>query len=63
MKILVGCEFWGIVRDAFLQKGHEAMSCDLLPTETPGPHWQGNIMAILDDGWDMAVFHPPCTHL
>ena len=63
MKILIGCEFSGVVRDAFLQRGHDAMSCDLLPTEVDGPHYQGNILEILNDGWDLAIFHPPCTHL
>jgi hypothetical protein len=60
---LVGCEFSGVVRDAFLAKGHDAMSCDLLPTEVPGPHHQGSVLDILGDGWDLAIFHPPCTHL
>lgn len=63
MKVLVGCEFSGVVRDAFIARGHEAMSCDLLPTERPGPHYQGDVRAILGDGWDLAIFHPPCTHL
>jgi len=63
MKVLVGCEFSGIVRDAFLMAGHEAVSCDLLPTESPGPHIQGNILDHLDDGWDLGIFHPPCTYL
>ena len=63
MKVLVACEFSGIVRDAFLAEGHDAMSCDLLPTERPGPHYQGNVFDILDDGWDMMLAFPPCTHL
>ena len=63
MKVLVGCEFSGIVRDAFIAAGHEAMSCDLLPTESPGPHYEGDIFDIIDDEWDLAIFHPPCTHL
>lgn len=63
MKILVGCEFSGVVRDAFIKLGHDAVSCDLLPTEVPGPHYQGNVMDIINDGWDGAIFHPPCTHL
>lgn len=64
MKILIGCEFSGIVRDAFLDKGHNAISCDLLPTEKPGgPHIHGDISVILNEGWDMMIAHPPCTHL
>lgn len=63
MKVLVGCEFSGIVRDAFIRRGHDAMSCDLLPTEAPGPHYQGDIRDVLDYPWDLAIFHPPCTHL
>lgn len=63
MRVLVGCEFSGTVRDAFLRRGHDAMSCDLLPTEVPGPHYEGDVRDILFDGWDLAIFHPPCTHL
>ena len=63
MKILIACEFSGIVRDAFIKKGHEAMSCDLLPTERPGPHYQGDVFDIIEDGWDMMIAHPPCTYL
>lgn len=63
MKVLIACEFSGIVRDAFIAKGHDAMSCDLLPTERPGPHYQGDVRDILGDGWDMMIAHPPCTHL
>jgi hypothetical protein len=63
MKVLIGCEFSGTVRDAFIAKGHNAVSCDLLPTENPGPHYQGNVIDILGQGWDLAIFHPPCTHL
>lgn len=63
MKVLVACEFSGVVRDAFIKKGHNAMSCDLLPTESPGPHYQGDVMDIIDDGWDLMIAHPPCTHL
>jgi hypothetical protein len=51
------------VRDAFLARGHDAMSCDLLPAETPGPHYQGDVMDIINDGWDLMVAHPPCTYL
>lgn len=63
MKILIACEYSGIVRDAFIRKGHEAMSCDLLPTEQPGPHYQGNVLDIINDGFDMMIAHPPCTRL
>jgi hypothetical protein len=62
-RILVACEFSGIVRDAFIARGHYAMSCDLLPTEKPGPHYQGDVRDVLDDGWDMMVCFPSCTHL
>ena len=63
MKILVACEYSGTVRDAFIRGGHEAMSCDLLPTDAPGPHYQGDVMDIIGDGWDLMVAHPPCTYL
>ena len=63
MRILIACEFSGIVRDAFLKRGHDAWSCDLLPTEKPGPHIQGDVLEIFDDGWDMMISHQPCTHL
>lgn len=63
MRVLIACEFSGIVRDAFIAKGHDAMSCDLLPTERPGPHYQGDVLEILNDGWDMMIAHPPCTRL
>jgi hypothetical protein len=63
MKILIGCEFSGTVRDAFIAKGHDAWSCDILPTEKPGNHLQCDLREILYDNWDMAIFHPPCTHL
>lgn len=63
MRILVACEYSGAVRDAFIAMGHDAVSCDLLPTETPGPHYQGSVLDILDDGWDMMIAFPPCTHL
>ena len=63
MKVLIACEFSGIVRDAFIAKGHDAVSCDLLPTEKPGPHIQGDVLEILEDGWDMMIAHPPCTYL
>jgi len=63
MKVLIACEFSGIVRDAFSAKGHDAWSCDLLPTEKPGNHIQCDVLGILDDGWDLMVAHPPCTYL
>ena len=63
MKILIACEFSGIVRDAFIKKGHGAISCDLLPTERPGPHYQGDVFDILSEDWDMMIAHPPCTYL
>lgn len=63
MKILIACEFSGIVREAFKAKGHDAWSCDLLPTEIPGNHIQQDIFFHLNDGWDMMLAFPPCTHL
>lgn len=63
MKVLVACEYSGKVRDAFIRKGHDAMSCDLLPTDVEGPHYVGNVLDILDQGWDLMVAHPPCTYL
>lgn len=63
MKVLVACEYSGVVRDAFLARGHDAMSCDLLPTEVAGPHHQGDVRDVLYDDWDLMVAHPPCTHL
>ena len=63
MKVLVACEFSGVVRDAFTAKGHDAISCDILPTDKPGSHYQGDVFDIINDGWDMAIFHPPCTYL
>lgn len=63
MKVLVGCESSGVVRDAFIKLGHEAMSCDLLDTESPGPHYKGDLFDVIDYPWDLAIFHPPCTHL
>ena len=63
MNVLVACEFSGIVRDAFLARGHDALSCDLLPTEKPGPHYQGDLFDVIDYPWDLAIFHPECTHL
>ena len=63
MRVLVACEYSGTVRDAFTARGHYAMSCDILPTESEGPHYQGDVMDVLNDGWDLMVAHPPCTHL
>lgn len=63
LNVLVACEESGAVRDAFIARGHYAMSCDLIPTSSPGPHWQGDVMEILYAGWDLMVAHPPCTFL
>lgn len=63
MRVLVACEYSGTVRDAFIAMGHEAMSCDLLPTDAPGPHYQGDVFDIINDGWDLMIAHPPCTYL
>ena len=63
MKVLVACEYSGAVRDAFIARGHDAMSCDLLPTDAPGPHYQGDVRDLLDYPFDLMVAHPPCTHL
>lgn len=63
IKVLIACEYSGVVRDAFIARGFNAMSCDLLPTEKPGPHYQGNVFDIIGDGWDLMIAHPPCTHL
>ena len=63
MRVLVACEYSGAVRDAFRAMGHDAVSCDLLPTDVPGPHHQGSVLDIIDDGWDMMIAFPPCTHL
>lgn len=63
VRVLVACEFSGIVRDAFKARGHDAWSCDLLPTEIPGQHIRGDVLAHLNDGWDLMIAHPPCTHL
>jgi hypothetical protein len=60
--VLVGCEESGVVRDAFLRAGHDAMSCDLLPTRSPGPHYHGDVFDVIDYPWDLAIFHFPCTH-
>lgn len=63
MRVLVACEFSGTVRDAFVASGHEAMSCDLLPTESPGNHYQGDVRDVIGDSWDLMIAHPPCTYL
>lgn len=62
--MLIACEFSGVVRDAFIARGHSAMSCDLLPTEAPGPHYRGDVRDVLVAGyWDLMIAHPPCTCL
>jgi len=66
MRVLIACEYSGVVRDAFIAKGHDAMSCDLLPSESPGPHHQGDIKDLFgsfDLKFDLMIAHPPCTHL
>ena len=63
MRILVACEYSGTVRDAFAKLGHFAMSCDILPTDKPGNHYQGDVMDIIDHDWDLMIAHPPCTYL
>jgi hypothetical protein len=63
MRVLVACEFSGTVRDAFIRAGHEAVSCDLLPTESGGPHYEGDVFDIIEAGWDLMIAHPPCTYL
>jgi len=63
LRVLIACEYSGRVRDAFKALGHDAMSCDLLPTEEPGNHYQGDVKDVIYDGWDLLIAHPPCTHL
>ena len=63
LKVLVACEYSGRVRDAFIGGGHDAMSCDFLPTDAPGPHYQGDVRDVLDYPWDLMIAHPPCTDL
>jgi len=63
MRVLVACEFSGRVRDAFLKRGHDAISCDILETESPGPHYVGDVRDLLNQEWDLIVAHPPCTYL
>jgi hypothetical protein len=63
MKVLIACEFSGVVREAFKARGHDAWSCDLLPTEIPGKHFEGDVFQIINGGWDLMIAHPPCTYL
>lgn len=63
MKVLIACEYSGTVRDAFIARGHDAISCDLLRTVKPGPHYEGDVFDIINDGWDLMIAHPPCTYL
>lgn len=63
LRVLVACEYSGVVRDAFIARGHDAVSCDLLPTDSPGPHRQGDVRDLLGEGWDLMIAHPPCTYL
>ena len=63
MRVLVACEYSGTVRDAFIRKGHSAWSCDILPTDVPGPHYQCDVREIIDNDWDLMIAHPPCTYL
>lgn len=63
MHVLIACEFSGIVRDAFIAAGHDAVSCDLLPSERPGPHWRADVLDVLEAGWDLMIAHPPCQYL
>ncbi|MCK5608507.1 hypothetical protein KAR91_41885 [Candidatus Pacearchaeota archaeon] len=63
MKVLIACEYSGVVRDAFIARGHDAISCDFEPTEKPGPHYLGDVFDIIGEGWDMMIAHPPCTRL
>ena len=63
LKVLVGCEYSGTVRDAFRRLGHDAMSCDILPTDVDGPHHQGDVFDLLGQRWDLIIAHPPCTAL
>ncbi len=62
MEVLVACEESGVVRDAFIAAGHRAMSCDLLPSRSAGPHYEGSVMDVIDYPWDLMIGHPPCTH-
>lgn len=62
-KILIACEYSGTVRDAFIKLGYNAISCDILPTDKPGPHYQGDVKDLLKEKWDLIIAHPPCTYL
>lgn len=62
LRVLIACEFSGIVRDAFAARGHEVLSCDLEPSEKAGPHYQGSVFDVIDYPWDIGIFHFPCTH-
>lgn len=62
LRVLVACEYSGTVRDAFIRRGHDAISCDILPTESPGPHYQGDVRDLLSEPFDLMVAHPPCTY-
>lgn len=63
MRVLVACEYSGTVRDAFIKLGHDAMSCDIIPTDVPGPHYEGDVLDVINDEWDLMIAHPPCTYL
>ena len=64
MKVLIACEYSGVVRDAFIAAGHDAISCDLLPTDSPGPHFRGDVFDLLArESFDLMIAHPPCTYL
>ena len=63
LKVLIACEFSGTVREAFAKRGHDAWSCDLLPSDVAGQHYQGDVMDLIGDDWDLMIAHPPCTHL
>ncbi len=63
MNVLIACEYSGTVRDVFIAAGHNALSCDLLPSERPGPHFHGDVAGLLNGNWDLLIAHPPCTHL
>lgn len=63
LRVLIACEFSGVVRDAFAARGHDALSCDLLPSERPGPHVTGDALGLIHLGWDLLIAHPPCTYL
>jgi hypothetical protein len=63
MKVLIACEYSGTVRDAFAKLGHDAWSCDILPTDKPGNHYQCDVFDVINNGWDLMIAHPPCTYL